>query len=49
LACEFIQKDGNAIDGAAALEMRLDFLGRSAVIHISNKNTPSIDLLFVLA
>jgi hypothetical protein len=49
LAREFIQKDGNAIDGAAALEMRLNFLGGSAVVHISNKDTPSINLLFVLA
>ena len=28
--------------------MRLDLLGRSTVIHISDKNTPRIDLLLVL-
>ena len=48
LTREFIQQDRNAVYRTTALEMRLDLLGRSTVIHISDKNTSRIDLLLVL-
>jgi hypothetical protein len=45
----FVQKDCDAIDGATALEVVLNLLGRCAVIDIANEDTAGIDVLSTLA
>src|SRR2546423_2208390 len=49
MAGKLVQQDGDAIDGAAALEMGLDLLGRGAVIDVADEDAARIDILLVLA
>lgn len=46
---ELVQEYGDSIDGAACLEVRLDLLGRSAIVHIADEDTSRIDVFSVLA
>lgn len=48
LSGKLVQENGNSIDGAAALEMRLDFLWRGRVIDVAHENASSVDRLFVI-
>jgi len=49
MSCELVQQDGDPVDVAAALEVRLDLLGRGAVVDIAHENAAGVDVLFVLA
>lgn len=49
MSCEFVQKDGDPINGPATLEMGLNFFRRCAVVHVANKDTSCINVLPVLA
>ena len=48
MAGELVQQDGDAVDGAAALEMRLDLLGRGGVVDVPDEDAPRVDVLLVL-
>ena len=48
MSSELVQKYGNAIDGATALEMRLNFFRRSPIIDITHEYASCIDVLLVL-
>jgi hypothetical protein len=48
MAGKLVEKDGNAIDGSAALEVRLDLLRRGSVVNIANEDAASINILLVL-
>lgn len=49
MAGEFVQEDGDTVDGAAALEVGLDLLGRSTIIDIADEDATSVNILLVLA
>jgi hypothetical protein len=49
MTCELVQKDGDAIDATAALEMRLDLFWRGAVVDIPNEDTSGVYVLLVFA
>lgn len=49
MAGELVQEDGDAVDGAAALEVGLDLLWRGAVVDVANEDATSIDIFLVLA
>lgn len=46
---KLIQQDRDAVDGAAALEVRLDLLGRGGVVDVTDEDAPGVDVLLVLA
>ena len=48
MSSELVQKYGNAIDGATALEVRLNFFGRSSIVDVTHKDASRIDVLLVL-
>jgi hypothetical protein len=49
MPCELVQENRDAVYGAASLEMRLDFFGGSAVVHVANKDASRIDVFPVFA
>ena len=46
---ELVEENGDAVDGAAALEVRLDLLGAGAVIDVADENAAGVNVLLVLA
>lgn len=49
LTGELIEQDRDAVDRPRALEMRLDLLGRRAVVDVPDEDTSRVDVLSVLA
>ena len=48
VASELVQQDGDPIDGAGTLEMRLNFLGRGAIVDVAHEDAPRVDVLSLL-
>jgi hypothetical protein len=44
-----VQQDGDTVDGTAAPEVSLEFLGSRTVVDVANKDASVVDVFFVLA
>jgi hypothetical protein len=49
MPCKFVQQDRDTVDAAAALEVRLYFLGRGAVVNVAYEDASRVDVFPVLA
>lgn len=49
MASELIEKDGDTVDRAAALEVCLDLFGGCRVVNVADEDASRVDVLLVLA
>jgi len=46
---EFVQEDGDTVDGSTTLEMGLDVFGGGHVVDVANEDAARVDIFFIVA